>query len=176
MPLPARTINPSSEPFFNIMGPVVQFLLDPADASGAFGLIRGIVPPGVAVPLHSHADPEAMYVLNGSLEFLQYSEHSSRWLMAQSDEIICIPGEVKHALGNSSSKPATVLLATTPNIYEFFRELASPFEPDRPVGPPTPEDMQRLLTLSAKHNYWIASPEENAAIGLNALFARGVRD
>lgn len=57
-----------------------------------------------------------------------------------------------------------------------FRELASPFEPDRPVGPPTPEDMQRLLTLSAKHNYWIASPEESAAIGLNGLFAPGVRD
>ncbi|MBV8830150.1 MAG: hypothetical protein JO108_13065 [Acidobacteriaceae bacterium] len=85
-------------------------------------------------------------------------------------------GRDEAALRNSSSKPATVLLATTPNIYEFFRELARPFEPDRPVGPPTPEDMQRLLTLSAKHNYWIASPEENAAIGLNALFAPGVRD
>lgn len=126
MPVPTRTINSSSEPLFNIMGAVVQFLLDPTDASGAFGLMRGIVPP-VVVPLHSHADPEVMYVLNGSLEFLQYSEHSRHWRMAQSDEIICIPGEVKHALRNSSSKPATVLLATTPNIYEFFPRARKPF-------------------------------------------------
>ena len=37
--------------------------MDPAEASGAFGLIRGIIAPGVVVPLHSHADPEVLFVL-----------------------------------------------------------------------------------------------------------------
>ena len=27
--------------------------------------------------------------------------------------------------------------------------------------------MQRLLALSAKYNYWIGSPEENEAVGVN---------
>jgi uncharacterized protein YaiE (UPF0345 family) len=81
--------------------------------------------------LHSHADPEAMYGLNGALEFLQYTEHSSRWLIAQSGEIIRIPGEVKHALRNSSSKPATVLLATTPKYLRIPPRAHAPFVPGR---------------------------------------------
>jgi hypothetical protein len=29
--------------------------------------------------------------------------------------------------------------------------------------------MQRLLALSAKYNYWIGSPEENEAVGVNVI-------
>jgi quercetin dioxygenase-like cupin family protein len=169
MPVQTRAVHSSSEPLFHILGPVVQFLVDPADASGAFSLIRGVVAPGIAVPLHSHADPEVIYLLEGSLEFLQYNEGSSRWLTAEAGEVICVPGNAKHALRNSSSEPVSLLLATTPNIYSFFRELAKPFEPDQPIAAPTPVEMQRLLSLSAKHSYWIASPQENAAIGLNGF-------
>ena len=169
--MPVQTVvkNSGSERLFNILGPVVQFLVDPADASGAFGLMQGLVAPGIAIPLHSHADPEVIYVLEGTLEVLQYSEDSSRWLTARPGDVISIPGNIKHALRNGSSERVTLLLATTPNIYSFFRELAKPFEPDQPVGAPKPAEMQRLLTLSAKHNYWIASPQENAAIGLNGF-------
>jgi hypothetical protein len=62
-----------------------------------------------------------------------------------------------------------VLLATTPNVYNFFSELEKPFEPERPAGPPTPEDVRHLLAAAAKYNYWIASPQENAAIGLTGF-------
>ena len=166
MALQTQLIHSNSAPLFNILGPLVHFLVDPADASGAFGLIQATVASGIAVPLHSHADPEVIYLLEGALEFLQYDGNSSRWLTARHGEIIRIPGDVKHALRNTSPEPTTVLLATTPNIYSFFRELGQPYDPGRSAGPPTPEDMQRLLALSTKYNYWIGSPEENAAIGL----------
>jgi hypothetical protein len=74
-------------------------------------------------------------------------------------------GSTKHALRNASAGPAVIQLTTTVNIYIFFRELGKPFDPGKPPAPPTPEDMQRLRTLAAKHNYWMASPQENAAIG-----------
>jgi quercetin dioxygenase-like cupin family protein len=164
-----RLVNSSNEPWFNVFGPLHQYLVAPADVSGAFALMRAIIAPGIAIPLHSHADPEVFFILEGTLEFLQHDSDSSRWLTASSAEVICIPGGVKHALRNSSSAPVTVLLATTPNIYGFFRELEKPFHPDEPAGPPTPEDMQHLLTLAAKYNYWIASPQENAAIGLTGF-------
>jgi quercetin dioxygenase-like cupin family protein len=170
MSLQAQLIHSSREPLFNILGPVIQFLVDPTGTAGAFGLIRGVVAPGIAIPLHSHADPEVIYVLEGVLEFLQYKEHSSQWLAAKPGDVISIQSNVKHALRNTSSDSVTLLLATTPNIYSFFRELANPGEnSDGPIGPPTPADMERLLTLSAKHHYWIASPQENAAIGLNGF-------
>jgi uncharacterized RmlC-like cupin family protein len=131
--------------------------------------MRAIIAPGVVIPLHSHADPEVFFVLEGILELLQYDGASSRWLTASSGEVICIPGDVKHALRNTSSTPVTALLTTTPNIYSFFRELGKPFHPDQAAAPPTPEDMQSFLTLAAKHKYWLASPQENVAIGLTGL-------
>jgi hypothetical protein len=59
-----------------------------------------------------------------------------------------------------------MLLATTPNIYEFFQELGKPYNPDEPTGPPTEQDMKRLLALAEEYDYWIGSPQENEAIGL----------
>jgi quercetin dioxygenase-like cupin family protein len=176
MPFQTQLIDPSSEPLFSILGPVVQFLVDPAKASGAFGLIRGTVAPGIEVPVHSHADAEIIYVLDGILDVLQVNGNSSRWLTAKPGEIVCIPGDAKHALRNSSREPVVLLLASTPEIYGFFLELAKPFDPNQPAAPEDPEEMERLAALSAKYNYWIASPQENAAIGLTTRASAGAGD
>jgi hypothetical protein len=47
-----QLIRSSGVPMFNVFGPLLEFLVTPAQASGAFAVIRGIVPPGVAIPLH----------------------------------------------------------------------------------------------------------------------------
>ena len=169
MPTQTQVIRSGSEPLFNVFGPLLRFLVTPAQTSEAFALMRSIVPPGVAIPLHSHADPEVLFVLEGELEVLQHDGKSSRWLTAQSGETICIPGDVKHALRNASPVPAAVLLITSPNIYHFFRELGKPFQADERTGPPTPQETQRLLELAAKYSYWMASPEENADVGLTGF-------
>jgi quercetin dioxygenase-like cupin family protein len=156
-------------PLFDITGTVLQFLVTPAEISEAFAMMRGIVSPGVVVPLHSHADPEVLFILEGELEVFKGDDGSIRWRTARSGETICIPSDVKHALRNNSPTPAAVLLTTTPNIYRFFRELGKPFYPDQPAVQPTPADLERLRTLAARHNYWMASPEENAAIGLSGF-------
>jgi quercetin dioxygenase-like cupin family protein len=161
-----QLIHSSGQPPFNVFGPLVQFLIAPEQVSGAFAFMNSIVPSGVTIPLHSHRDPEVFFVIDGRLEVLQYGDHAHHWSTARSGEVIYIPGDVRHALRNTSPGPARVLLITTPNIYHFFRELGTLSKPDQPFTPPTTEDMQRLLALSAKHNYWLASPEENAAIGL----------
>jgi hypothetical protein len=54
-------------------------------------------------------------------------------------------------------------------LYSFFRELARPFDPNRPPAPPTPEEMQQLFSVAGKYEYWLASPDENAAIGISIL-------
>jgi quercetin dioxygenase-like cupin family protein len=164
-------IHSSNAPLFNVFGPLQQFLVAPSDTSGAFGIMRAMVPPSVAIPLHSHADPEVFFVLEGVLEVLQYDvlqydPAPSRWLTAGPGDVICVPGGVRHAIRNTSPSPTAILLATTPNIYEFFQELAKPYDPEQPQGPPTEEDMHRLLALAAKYHYWIASPQENQSIGL----------
>jgi quercetin dioxygenase-like cupin family protein len=166
IPLEAQLIPSNSVPLVSVFGSLHQFLVAPDDASGAFGLMLVTVGPGIAIPLHSHADPEVFYVLEGQLEFLRYDGLASRWMIAGAGDTVCIPGDVKHTIRNRSTAQVVLLLVTTPGIYNFFQELGRPYNPDRPPGPPASEDIQRLLKLVAKYGYWIASPEENAEIGL----------
>jgi hypothetical protein len=107
--------------------------------------------------------------LEGLLEVLQYDARASRWLTASSGDVVCIPGDVEHAIRNSSSGTVTLLLATTPNIYEFFRELGRSFYPEQKAGPPTRDNMERSLSLAVKYKYWISSPQENESIGLTKI-------
>jgi quercetin dioxygenase-like cupin family protein len=169
MPLETTIIHSSDAPLFNVFGPLQQFLVPPSDTSGTFGIMRAVVPPSIAIPLHSHADPEVFIVLEGLLEVLRWNGKASQWLAAGVGDAICVPGGLKHAIRNNSTASTAILLATTPNIYEFFREIGKPYDPADPVGPPTQEDMRRLLGLAAKYQYWIGSPQENAAIGLTGF-------
>jgi hypothetical protein len=41
-----------------LLGPTVEFLTSPEDPQNDFCVIRGTVPPGISVPLHSHADTD----------------------------------------------------------------------------------------------------------------------
>ena len=53
----------------------------------------------------SHEEPELLYILEGSLEVFR----SSGWMRAGVGEVVLIPGNIKHALRNSSSVPMTWL-------------------------------------------------------------------
>jgi hypothetical protein len=75
-----------------------------------------------------------------------------------------ILSDVKHAFRNGSSVPATLALVTQSELYAFFRELAKPFDPDERLVSPTPEAVEELFEVAAKHRYWMASPE---AIGIS---------
>lgn len=141
--------------------------MDPADTSGAFALMRATVPAGIGIPLHSHADPEVFFILEGLLEVWQYDGGSGRWLTATYGDVICIPGDVRHAIRNASSSTVMLLLITTPKLYEFFRELARPFHSEEKAEAPNDRDMQRLLALAARYNYWIGSAQENEVIGFS---------
>jgi hypothetical protein len=80
--------------------------------------------------------------------------------------VAAIPGNAKHALRNTSSLPATIVLVTTSKMYGFFSEVSKPFDPNQRPAPPTPEEMKNFFGTVARYGYWMASPEENAAIGI----------
>ena len=40
-------------------------------------------------------------------------------------------------------------------------------QPWRAPSSPTPDDLQHLMRLAAKYDYWIGSPAENAAFGIS---------
>jgi hypothetical protein len=102
-------------------------------------------------------------VLNGSLEVFQ----AEGWQTVTAGEAVSIPGNLRHALRNTSPSPITSIIVSKQELYSFFRELARPFDPNRPPAPPTPEEMQQLFSVAEKYEYWLASPDENAAIGIS---------
>jgi len=145
-----------------VLGVLLEFLASPEQVDGEISLIRGTLPQQTVVPLHSHSDPEIFYVLEGQLEVYE----ATGWRTAETGSTVGIPGNARHALRNASSKPVTTLTVTKAELYKFFRELAKPFDPAQPFAPPTPSEMQQAFDAAGRHHYWIASPAENAAIGL----------
>jgi quercetin dioxygenase-like cupin family protein len=152
---------------FMVVGVLHQFLSTPEQINDQISVMRVTIPSGVVIPLHSHADPEIFYVLNGSLEVFQAEGPSEGWQTVNAGEVASIPGNVKHALRNTSPSPITSIIVTKQELYSFFRELARPFDPNSPPAPPTPEEMQQLFSLAEKYGYWLGSPDENAAIGIS---------
>ena len=156
---------------FMVLGVLLQFLSTPEEINDQISVMRGTIPSGVVIPLHSHADPEIFYVLNGSLEVYQAEGVSRGWQTVNAGEVVSIPGNVRHALRNASPGPTTSITVSKQELHSFFRELARPFDPSRSSAPPTPEEMQQLFSLAENYEYWLASPEENAAIGISMATA-----
>lgn len=153
--------------FYVLEGEIaIEFLASPEDLSDTFCLIRGTMPPGVVVPLHSHAEPELLYVLDGSIEVYRSNHAGNEWASAIAGDAVAIPGSVKHALRNSTAANATLALFTKSKLYAFFRELAQPLDPCQPA-PPATENLRELSEAAARYGYWLASPQENAAIGIS---------
>jgi quercetin dioxygenase-like cupin family protein len=161
------TSNRAEEQTFIVLGVLLQFLSTPEQINDQISVMRGTLLSGVQIPLHSHADPEIFYVLNGSIEVFQAEGQSAGWQIVNAGEVVSIAGNVRHALRNTSSSPMTSITVSKQELYNFFRELARPFDPNRPPAPPTPEEMQHFFSVAEKYEYWLASPEENAAIGIS---------
>lgn len=117
------------------------------------------------MPLHSHADVELFYILEGSVE--AYQATASRWTTVEAGHTVTMQGNTKHALRNTSALPATAVVVTTLKLYEFFREVSKPFDPSQSPTPPSPDELQEFIRTVERYGYWMGPPEENAAIGLS---------
>jgi quercetin dioxygenase-like cupin family protein len=149
-----------------VFGPTVEFLTLPEEPDAGYCVMIGTVPPGVSVPLHSHPDAESFYILSGSVRTLDQRGDTLEWRTVNAGEFAHIPGNAKHAWQNASDEPSLQLITTTSRLGRFFREIGRPVSAGAPAKPPTPEDLQHLLRTAAKYGYWMASPEENAALGI----------
>lgn len=161
----ARLVDPLAAETLDVVGAVVQFLTPPEE--GAPCVIRGTIPPGGVVPLHSHGDPETFLALSGDVEGLVHSARGFEWVRVAPGDVFHVPGGAKHAWRNRTQSPAINMIVTTAKIGRFFREIGTPIEPGSTPGrPPSKEAIERLLDTAERYGYWTATPEESAAVGL----------
>ena len=151
----------------DVLGPTVEFLTLPSEADAVYCVMKGTVPPGVAVPLHSHPDDESFFILSGAIQALAQQGDSFEWLDVKAGGFIHVPSGAKHAWRNTSSEPAVGLITTTPRLGRFFQEVGRPITPEAPPPPPTPDDLQHFTRVAAKYHHWLGSATENAAIGIS---------
>jgi hypothetical protein len=60
--------NPTTGLTLDFFGPAVEFLTSPDDEQNDFCVLKGTIPAGGSVPLHSHRDTEDFLIISGSVE------------------------------------------------------------------------------------------------------------
>jgi quercetin dioxygenase-like cupin family protein len=147
----------------DLLGPVAEFVTEP-EPQGSFCVLRGVLPPGMTVPLHSHDDAEDFLVLTGTHQVLLQGPDGLEWADAHAGDYVHIPAGAPHAHRNTSPDPAVDLMITTARLGQFFAEAG------RPVTglpqPPAPGDVARFTAVAARYGHTLGSPEENAAVGI----------
>lgn len=134
-------------------------------AEDAYCVMKGTIPPGSGVPLHSHADAESFYVLSGEAEALMQTASGMEWQRVGPGDFIHILPGAKHAWRNGSSEPMSALVTCTAKLGRALREMAQPTSEDA-MQFPSPAATRRLVEISERYGYWLGSKEENAAVGI----------
>jgi quercetin dioxygenase-like cupin family protein len=150
----------------DVFGPTLEFVSGPDDPAAGFWVMRGVVPPGVVVPLHSHDDAEDFLILAGTQQVLTKGNQGLQWTDVNPGDYVHIPAGVPHAHRNVSDEPAVELVVTTARLGRFFKEVAR-FDTSRP---PTPAELAEFVAVAARYGYDLGTPEQNAAVGIALSF------
>jgi quercetin dioxygenase-like cupin family protein len=121
------------------------------DTGGTYSVAEITVLPECGTPLHRHHPAETFYVLEGDLSI---ARADGRQLLAQPGDTVHVPPDEPHGYRNAGSGVARFLAILAPSDMDaFFEELGTP-APGATVPTPLtgPPDMQRLLSITAKHN------------------------
>ena len=137
--------------------PINEYLTDVSGSDQDYCVMRCTLPAGAVVPMHSHADRETFYMLSGKLDAL----NGDRWEQLAPGDVFDVRDGMKHAWRNASQAPASLICVTTTKVARFLQEISIS------AGASPAEQVQHFLKLVRANGYWLASPEENAAIGLD---------
>jgi quercetin dioxygenase-like cupin family protein len=137
---------------FYFLGTLMTLKAGSAETNGQFSLIEQVSPAGFATPLHvHHGEDEAMYILEGVFTFFV----GDQVIKATPGSFVYLPKEVPHAFRVEGERAARLLQLTTPaGIEQGFVEMGEPATSLvlPPPHIPTPEEIGRMMTISAKYN------------------------
>jgi quercetin dioxygenase-like cupin family protein len=161
----AHLVGPETIETVSVFGPTIEFLT-PAGEDDAPCVMRGTIPPGAVVPLHSHPEPETFIALSGEVEGLAALPSGFEWLPVQPGDVFHVPGGARHAWRNLSRNPATNIVVTAQTLGRFFREVGTPHVIGKPPPMPSRQAIEHFLATAERYGHWTASPDENAEVGL----------
>jgi quercetin dioxygenase-like cupin family protein len=137
---PAYALGPNQGEALWFFGNLVTVKAATNDTGGSYTLSEWRNPPGFASPVHvHHAEDEAIYVLDGQVEF-----HCGEQVFAAGPgAFVLLPKGVPHWLQVTSDAPVRSLVLSTPAQFERFVAEAGEPALARELPPPGPPDMAR---------------------------------
>jgi quercetin dioxygenase-like cupin family protein len=161
--------NKKSHVVLDVLGATVEFLVLPSDCEGGYCVIKGIIPPGIFVPLHSHPDDESFFLLSGNVQALVQRQDRFERVTLSARDFRHVPQGVRHAWKNQSNEPVVAIIVATSRLGRFFQEVGRPVAAEAFSSLPSLADVQRFAEVAARYHHWLANPEENAAVGITLL-------
>jgi len=149
-----------------VLGASVGILLGPSADDNSKCVLKGVIPSGVTVPMHSHDATEVFYILSGKIDVLIETDGKLRWEEAGPGDLVETPGETRHAFRNRSQDAVKTLVVTTSRHGRYFQDIGTDAKA-RESGAPTQEEIQRFIEIAERYGYWLATPEENASVGIS---------
>ena len=125
-------------------------------------LLRCAIHPGRFMPLYGYADPQSLFVIDGVLDIYRAE---NGWAEARAEGAVNLRAGVRYAVQNTGSIPSYVLLVTTAPIIRFLAAIGAPATGPEPP-PPRAEELAAFSHRGGEFGLWIASRDENIAIGL----------
>jgi quercetin dioxygenase-like cupin family protein len=92
-----RVVRNNGSRMLDVFGARVEFLVGPQQDEEAPCILKGTVPSGVSIPIHSHDVIEIMFILSGGIEMIVEDGGKKRWVEANAGDLIEIPSNAKHA-------------------------------------------------------------------------------
>lgn len=155
--MPDVTLAPGGGRMVAVAGDVYTVKLSGADTDGRCAVLEFVVPPGGGPPPHTHTrEDEAFYVTEGELSFTVGGEP----LVVGPGGFACPPRGVPHSFTNKGATPAKAVVVLAPaGLEEMFFETGRPWDSaDRFPGPPTPDEIARLVAAAPKYGIILPPP------------------
>jgi mannose-6-phosphate isomerase-like protein (cupin superfamily) len=136
------------------------------DTSGIMLVIEVTVPPGGGPPvLHRHEYSEVFLFQEGEFEVSTVDEdYAPSTFRTGAGDTVAIPSMVWHNFKNVGEVPGKFTAVHSPAVMEDFmreigRQIDDPHDPPASDGPPSEEEMQRMMGIIGKYMEMLP-PEE----------------
>ena|ERR1700758_4027706 len=141
-----RLVEADSSSALDVLGVALVPLVSNRESDDQFGVFHALIPPGVGIPPHTHRDVELFYLLDGELKIML----DGASFTARRDQGGFVPSHALHAFLNEGVETARVLIICTRGLESFLLEAGTPLSHVQP-GPPSPDEIARVLGIGAKH-------------------------
>ena len=149
-----RKVGPGDGEKFDVAGAHLTWKAKGNDTGYAFSICEQTLAPGEGVPLHSHAAPEAFYVLSGAADFFRVVEGDEDWIHCEAGGLIILPSNALHAFYNRTSEPCRLLGVSTQSHQAFFDAVASANKNKPFASLPLAEAMKLIAQIGTQHNFY----------------------